>query len=339
MSALDEEMSSLPPSPGSAGAILMAARQDRGLEAIDMSNSLHLSLRQVEALESDQFDRLSGATFIRGIIRSYAKALQIDPQPALDAYARVAPKAPDPAIGVPSHGIRFQPEHAKAWNSSIKLGLASLTFIVVVAGGWLWYSGAGGTVNKKPAAAPAAKSGGEKPAPPVTATTDQTPPAVPTAAPAPAVIEPAPAPVQPADTSAAGKTATQAAISPAPVVQAPVQAAPVSPSTAQAPAAAPPMPQAPSAQAASVVEQPTLASGRSVLHFTFKADAWLEVRDGSGRLIFSQLKPRGSEQVLTGRPPFALVVGNAANVQLTYNDKPVDLMPHVKVSIARMTLK
>jgi cytoskeleton protein RodZ len=95
---------------------------------------------------------------------------------------------------------------------------------------------------------------------------------------------------------------------------------------------------APASALAPVVEQPPLAAGRSVLHFVFKRDAWLEVKDGSGRIIFAQMKARGSEQVLTGRPPFALVVGNAANVQLTYNDKPVDLMPHVKISVARLTL-
>jgi cytoskeleton protein RodZ len=34
-----------------------------------------------------------------------------------------------------------------------------------------------------------------------------------------------------------------------------------------------------------------------------------------------------------------MVIGNAHYVQLTYNDRPVDLMPHVKVEVARFTLE
>jgi cytoskeleton protein RodZ len=33
-----------------------------------------------------------------------------------------------------------------------------------------------------------------------------------------------------------------------------------------------------------------------------------------------------------------LVVGNARGVRLTYDDKPVDLTPHIGVTVARLTL-
>jgi hypothetical protein len=47
----------------------------------------------------------------------------------------------------------------------------------------------------------------------------------------------------------------------------------------------------------------------------------------------------GSERVVVGVPPFNVVIGNAQHVKLSYNDQPVDLMPHVKVEVARLTLR
>ena len=38
-------------------------------------------------------------------------------------------------------------------------------------------------------------------------------------------------------------------------------------------------------------------------------------------------------------PPFDVVIGNAANVRLKYNDAPVDLRPYFKVDVARLTLE
>src|SRR5690606_22305805 len=49
------------------------------------------------------------------------------------------------------------------------------------------------------------------------------------------------------------------------------------------------------------------------LRFRFTEPSWVEVRDRSGQIVFSQLNAAGSEQAVEGRPPFALVVGNATH--------------------------
>ncbi len=53
----------------------------------------------------------------------------------------------------------------------------------------------------------------------------------------------------------------------------------------------------------------------------------------------SQLNSRGTRAVIIGRPPLSLVIGNAAAVHLSYNDKPVDLKPYIQVEVARLTLE
>ena len=75
------------------------------------------------------------------------------------------------------------------------------------------------------------------------------------------------------------------------------------------------------------------------IHLVFDVASWVEVRDASGRIIFSKLNPAGSEQFVSGVAPFSLVIGNAHSVRLFYQGKPVDLAPYIKVEVARLTLK
>ena len=82
-----------------------------------------------------------------------------------------------------------------------------------------------------------------------------------------------------------------------------------------------------------------VASGEAYLQLHFNGDAWVEIRDKSGKIIFSQLNRSGQEQEVQGKPPFKLVVGNAGQVKIAYNGKPVDLLPHTQVNVARFKLE
>jgi cytoskeleton protein RodZ len=70
----------------------------------------------------------------------------------------------------------------------------------------------------------------------------------------------------------------------------------------------------------------------------FRDYSWTEVKDGNGRVLASRMNSGGTAQSLTGTPPFELVIGNAADVSVTYNGKPVDLAPHTRQNVARFTL-
>jgi cytoskeleton protein RodZ len=94
---------------------------------------------------------------------------------------------------------------------------------------------------------------------------------------------------------------------------------------------------APSAEAAPAEPAPTGPLARLVLRFA--EESWVEIHSGSGKLLVSHLHPAGGERVVTGVPPFSVVIGNAEHVKLTYNDRPVDLAPYIKVEVARFTLE
>ena len=76
-----------------------------------------------------------------------------------------------------------------------------------------------------------------------------------------------------------------------------------------------------------------------LLQLNFEGNAWVEIRDKSGKKIFSQLSHSGSEQVVQGEPPLSLIVGDAAKVRIIYNGNPVNLAPHIKKTVARLTLE
>jgi len=100
---------------------------------------------------------------------------------------------------------------------------------------------------------------------------------------------------------------------------------------ASAPVPAAALPQGPQAVA-------TAAKGRG-LKLIFAGQSWVEIRDGRGKIVFSELNPGGSERQIDGVPPFSLVVGNATQVRIAYNGEPVDLAPHMRGDVAHLTLK
>ena len=81
-----------------------------------------------------------------------------------------------------------------------------------------------------------------------------------------------------------------------------------------------------------------LVPGKRRIVMRFEKESWVEIKGRNGETLLSQLNPAGSEKVIDGDPPFQLTIGNAPSVQVTYNDQPVDLKPHFKVDVARLTL-
>lgn len=86
---------------------------------------------------------------------------------------------------------------------------------------------------------------------------------------------------------------------------------------------------------------PAMPLRTSTLRLVFDAESWVEVTDGDGNILSSQINPRGSELRLDGRVPLSLVVGQAASVRLYHKGRQVDLAPYINSSseVARLTLE
>lgn len=66
-----------------AGAMLRAARDKRGLHIAALAASIKVSPRKLEALESDRYDELPDLTFTRALAQTMCRALKIDAEPVL----------------------------------------------------------------------------------------------------------------------------------------------------------------------------------------------------------------------------------------------------------------
>lgn len=262
--------------PGPAvGEALADRRRALGYSVEDIALKLKFSRRQLEALEQGRFDRLSGPTFVRGMTRSYARLLDLDPAPLIERIGAhlSAPADPETAI------VLNEPIPFSDGSQRVNLAYAGLSLVIAgvigaVAWEWLAESAAKDRLTfVRAAQAPA---------------------------------EPARVPVEVAGT-------TLAVMEP--------------PAPAQETAVA------------TVTEGLRARGGMRRIALDFDRESWVQIRARDGRVLLSQLNAAGTQQVVEGRPPFDLVIGNAQHVRLRYDDHAVDLAPHLKIDVARLTLE
>ena len=178
------------------------------------------------------------------------------------------------------------------------------------------------------------------PAPPLPPPASPTPPvasAVPGGEPPRVAVAPKPPQVaaapEPPKVAAAPKPSPDA-VAPKPPQ---VAAAPEAPKVAAAPkpaqdaVASKPAQDAVASKPPKVAAAPKPGPAAAGIHLKFAGESWVQVKDGSGKLLLSRVNPPGSEQVLRGKPPYSLMIGNPGQVKLVYNNSPVDLSTFAKL--------
>lgn len=73
-----------------AGGLLKAERQCRGLTEKSIADQLHITVHYVKAIESDNYEKLPGKVFAKGYIKSYATLLQLDENDIIGLYDQFA---------------------------------------------------------------------------------------------------------------------------------------------------------------------------------------------------------------------------------------------------------
>jgi len=262
------------------GEALANRRRSVGLSVEDVAAKLKFMPRQLEALEAGRFERLPGPTFTRGMIRSYARALDLDAEPLV---ARLPTEAP--SVDSLADFVKNKPIPITDASRGVNLLYAALSLIVVaviVAVAWEWR---------------AEKSASER----MTF-------------------------VRPVE-SAAPRFETAP---PAPRTE-PIAVATTKLPAVEAPAAKPETPPPPPEQKAE--------PGVRRIKLQFQKESWVQIRGPTGKVLTSELNAGGTEKVIEGRAPFELIIGNAQHVRVRIDDKEVDLAPHIKIDVARLTLQ
>ena len=71
---------------GQFGEELRRERESRGIALEAITDSTKISSRHLNALEREQFDRLPGGVFNRGIVRGYARVVGLDEETWVDRF-------------------------------------------------------------------------------------------------------------------------------------------------------------------------------------------------------------------------------------------------------------
>ncbi len=295
----------------SMGQLLRAARLDRGMSIEDVARQLRLSVRQIIALENDNYGKLSSTTFLRGFVRNYAKLMHLDVAPLLQRLEQSVPPLPTPTMSYQIEGIPFPSNQKRGTRTLIIAGAVILALLSLI---YAIYSGNEGNKEKQQSAVKA-----------------ETRTEARQAAALPQFQSPSANSGNDADAVPFSEEAKSAEQKPEGPPPAQIHVSP--------PAAARQMTAAPESPVAAASESEN--DGGDVLRLIFKGESWTEVKDGKGKLLLSRINPRDTEQVLHGQRPFYLAIGNAAQVKLVYNNKPVDLSLYTNTQggTARLSLK
>lgn len=301
------------------GAILRASREEQNLSLQEIATRLRLSVKQIEALESDNFSALPEPTIVRGFIRNYAKQLKIDVAPLLVAYSALAPTSePHEMIVKPSANMKMTSYKKPNTGLYVLLGVA----ILLALGIWLFYQ----NYVQKPSLTKEIADIGNIEVLPLPE------PALPKAE-REASLQPSTELALPHAQDASQMTAEipetiTEATNPVPTEQN-IQAQLTTPPETASSVAAPPL------------EEPEMVAkvGMGRIELSATQETWVSVIDGNGNEVYSRTIFAGSREVINAKLPVDITVGNAGATNLSMNGKSFDLAPYSRNNVAHIKLE
>ena len=306
----------------SAGELLKQAREAAGLHIAALAVALKVPVKKLEALESDRFDLLPDAVFVRALASSVCRTLKIDTAPVLQrlpqtsslklTYQGAGINAPfrAPSDG-PSPSLRSQISRPAVLAGLILLlGALVLIFLPALKTGvkeaksdLLWGAPDGESVKVAAmpdlAQADAAKASAadREPASPAMATSI----------------------ALPATAQATSSTLAAYSVTSAPQLR---------PSVSLAESIATPGNLASSA-----------LTSTDIVVFSAKSESWVEVTDSRGQVVLRRILNAGEVVGATGALPLTAIVGRADVTAVQVRGKVFDLSAVAKDNVARFEVK
>ena len=295
------------------GRLLRQARLDLRLAPEDVAQILHLSSKQIVALEADDYPSLPGPTYVRGYLRGYAQLLGLMPEKVVEAYNSLTipakpllppQSAPPPEVTSSDHRVR-----------AASLGVAAVVLGLV----YLWWQSDDqpmrligeppGTVRSTAVDVPAQNS----PSAASSASTSANLPPANDTGPVPPSAGVTPAP------PAAGPTLSpsgQLTVSGMTLNVAPER---IATRTRPAPDIPPDVPRA-----------------RMVLHAV--QESWADIRDARDNRLLYENVPAGRRISIEGVAPISVFLGNADGVRVEFNGQNFNVSRHKRGQVARFML-
>lgn len=292
----------------SVGHLLRNARMAKGMSIEDISRQLRLSVQQIEAIEKEDFEKLPGRTFLRGFIRNYANLVQLDPIPLLQLLPESTPVI-STYERTPLKNKQISFSSNRESSGSNQFIIAAVLFIIILGAYFIfendnWIKRSNDIVEGSEVKVDSEKTSVE-------------------------IQLTLPAAVKSAINSPAAKISeisNQITDKKNPEIESNTETGTI---------------QKENKSTVKEIENEAISpSDSDYLHFKLTADSWIKVVDAAGVTLFEQIKTRGTEQIVTGKKPLSIVLGNASGVNLTYNGTEVDIPSYRRQDgTARFTLE
>ncbi|ARV25482.1 putative uncharacterized (membrane) protein [Vibrio anguillarum] len=288
------------------GTLLKAKREALGLTQKQVADRLRLRLSIIQSLEENNFASDQVATFTRGYLRSYAKAVGIKESVILASFDDCYPTV---VAEQPMQSFSKKTKREKHDSRIMTLTWGIFAIIIGISSLWWWQNQEQENVVIESS-------------PSITSTSVErlrdedfttVPELVPTVDESQVEAEAVDAPVE---------INTQAAeLIPSPEDD-----------TAEADLSAsddPVLDKTPPQDATNPYAPLTL---------TFSADCWIQVKDAAGKTLSTGIKKSGQTVTLQGEAPFQIILGAPESVSMTFASEPVDLSGYTSGKVARFTL-
>ena len=109
------------------GEQLRLAREERGIPLREISDQTRISVRYLEAIETNDYKRLPGGIFNRSFVKAYARYVGYDEKEAVEAYTRYMRD-----LGDSGEEVASTPYHSKVYTDAPATRSPVLTVVLAI---------------------------------------------------------------------------------------------------------------------------------------------------------------------------------------------------------------
>ena len=296
------------------GLLLSQERVRRGFSEEEAAEKLHITKHYLRAIETDLHEKLPGAIFAKGYIKSYAILLKLNVDEVLSLYDEYVRQQQVSKADVGALQARRKKDRNQLW-----LIVSVLVFVIGFAGLWAIdkYSDGEDTFTLGQVPEPSAV---------LQTTTSIIPPPTLFASNSTAAVNSSSA--QQSSVSAESElnldlsTVINTLSNPVPTTRAPILAA--------------------DADIVSISQDTVIKigmTGDDLLKITFAGESWIEVSDSEENQIYRNIRAEGDILEIHGNAPFNILLGDAPFISLSLNGDEIDVSGDIRIdNSARLTV-
>lgn len=314
-----------------AGTILKNKREELGLTQRQIADRLRLRLSIIENIENNNFSSEQVATFTRGYLRSYARAVGLEPAQVLEALEQ-SQKAQPEDQNMKSFSRKTKRE---AHDSRIMNITWFILLVIVGISSVLWWQNREVTMADFTAddVSDFPESSANAEQPPLDFSTITETRVEPVIDEMPVEDEQVKNEVPAEDNQKTAVVKEKVAEAETTVEAQKVTREPQQLEVTQS-----------NAQNESIEQQVTEQQNvteidsKGQLVMSFDNDCWIQIKDSTGKTLSTGVKKAGQSITLSGTLPYSVILGAPENVSMTLSSEPIDLSGYTSGKVARFNL-